>query len=57
MSKPKIKKRKTIDRYVLVDQIIERLHNSATIEETLKVSNILLKTDYSTKDFILKWLN
>jgi len=55
--KTKRKRRKTINRYVLIDQIVERLYNSATAEETLKVGNILLEKNFSTKDYILKWLD
>jgi len=56
----KTKKKTTrviLSRAVLIEQITERLHNSATKKEILQIANILLKTNYSIKRHSLIWRN
>jgi len=52
---PLIKKtnRVRINRERLIEQITERLHSSATQKETFNVSNIILKTNFSTRKYCL----
>lgn len=47
------KKRIIVDKKVVIEQITERLHNSASPEKVFKVSNILLDTRFSVKDHVL----
>lgn len=48
--------RRNLNRAVLIEQITERLYDSATEKETLDVANILLRTKrFSTKKYRLIW--